>query len=105
MPVTATRWLPPMRGGSQTHLVQASDGHHYVTKLTNNPKGLRTLINEWVAQQIRTHLRIPCPEVEICQLKASLSRRTRNWESCEARLWHQRLRAGILDPDFQVIPE
>ena len=30
MPVTATAWLRPLRGGSQTHLLAASDGHHYV---------------------------------------------------------------------------
>ena len=69
MPVIATRWLRPMRGGSQTHLIQASDGHHYVVKLTNNPQGLRTLINEWVAQRILTHLRIPCPEVEVVSIE------------------------------------
>jgi hypothetical protein len=68
MPVTAITWLRPMRGGSQTHLIKASDGHHYVVKLTNNPQGLRTLINEWISQRILTHLRIPCPEVEIIDL-------------------------------------
>lgn len=70
MPVTATSWLRPMRGGSQTHLIKASDGHHYVIKLTNNPQGIRTLINEWFSQRILSHLKIPCPEVAVVELTA-----------------------------------
>ncbi|MCX6611809.1 MAG: hypothetical protein NTW74_13265 [Acidobacteria bacterium] len=72
MPVTATNWLRPMRGGSQTHLLKASDGHHYVVKLTNNPQGIRTLINEWIAQRILSYLKIPCPEVEIIEIPQDL---------------------------------
>lgn len=68
MPVTATTWVRPMRGGSQTHLIKASDGHHYVVKLTSNPQGIRTLINEWISQRILTYLRIPCPEIEVIDL-------------------------------------
>lgn len=72
MPVTATNWLRPMRGGSQTHLIKASDGHHYVVKLTNNPQGIRTLVNEWIAQRILSYLKIPCPEVEIIDIPKEL---------------------------------
>lgn len=72
MPVTATAWLRPLRGGSQTHLLAASDGHHYVVKFTNNPQGLRTLINEWIAQRILAYLKIPCPEIEIIDIPQSL---------------------------------
>lgn len=68
MPVTATAWLRPMRGGSQTHLLKAADNHHYVVKLAHNPQGIRTLINEWVSQRILSHLKIPCPEIEIIEL-------------------------------------
>lgn len=68
MPVTASHWLRPMRGGSQTHLIRASDTHHYVVKLRNNPQGMRTLVNEWVSNRILSHLRIPCPDVEMIEL-------------------------------------
>jgi hypothetical protein len=61
-----------MRGGSQTHLLRASDGHHYVVKLTSNPQGIRTLINEWVSRRILDYLKIPCPEVEIIEIPQSL---------------------------------
>jgi len=61
-----------MRGGSQTHLIKASDGHHYVVKLSNNPQGIRTLVNEWIAQRILSYLKIPCPEIEIVDIPQSL---------------------------------
>lgn len=72
MPVTATSWLRPLRGGSQTHLLKASDGHHYVVKLSSNPQGLRTLVNEWIAQRILAYLKIPCPEIEIIEIPLAL---------------------------------
>ncbi len=72
MPVTATQWLRGLRGGSQTHLLAASDGHHYVVKLTTNPQGLRTLVNEWIAQRIMAYLKIPCPEVEVVDIPQAL---------------------------------
>lgn len=68
MPVTAIQWLRPLRGGSQTHLVEASDGHYYVVKLSSNPQGLRTLVNEWISQRILSYLKIPCPPVEVIEL-------------------------------------
>ncbi len=70
MPVTAISWLRPLRGGSQTHLLKAADGHHYVVKLSSNPQGIHTLINEWLAQRILSYLKIPCPAVEIIELNA-----------------------------------
>ena len=72
MPITATAWLRPMRGGSQTHLMKASDGHHYVVKLSHNPQGIRTLINEWISQRILSYLKIPCPEIEVIDIPADL---------------------------------
>ncbi|WP_031500728.1 HipA family kinase [Bryobacter aggregatus] len=72
MPVTATAWLRTLRGGSQTHLLEAGDKQHYVVKLTNNPQGLRTLLNEWIAQRIMRYLRIPCPDIEIIDIPQSV---------------------------------
>jgi hypothetical protein len=72
MPVDAIAWIRLLRGGSQTHLIKAADGHHYVVKLSSNPQGLRTLVNEWISQRILNHLRIPCPPVEIIHLSAEL---------------------------------
>jgi len=68
-----------MRGGSQTHLLKASDGHHYVVKLTNNPQGIRTLINEWISQRILSYLKIPCPEVAVIEI-------TQDWIDANPKL-------------------
>jgi hypothetical protein len=70
MPVAATAYIRPMRGGAQTHLVQASDGHFYVLKLNNNPQGLRVLVNEFIAERLLRYLRIPAPPVEIVETSA-----------------------------------
>jgi hypothetical protein len=41
-----------MRGGSQSHLMRASDGHFYVVKFQNNPQHLRVLANEMFATRL-----------------------------------------------------
>ncbi len=45
-PVLATRVVRKVRGGSQAHLLAANDGKAYVTKLTNNPQQIRSVISE-----------------------------------------------------------
>jgi len=37
MPVNARRHVRRMRGGAQSHLIEAGDGHFYVVKFLNNP--------------------------------------------------------------------
>jgi hypothetical protein len=51
-----------MRGGSQAHLLEATDGHFYVVKFLNNPVCGRTLINEWMSSAVLKHLQIATPE-------------------------------------------
>lgn len=60
-----------MRGGSQSHLVQARDGCYYVAKFAGNPQGTRTLINEWIAGNLLRTLGIRTPELRILQLAES----------------------------------
>ena len=45
----ATGHIRAMRGGAQSHMLTASDGHAYVVKFANNPQSLRVLANEWLA--------------------------------------------------------
>lgn len=52
-----------MRGGSQAHLLEASDGRAYVVKFENNPQHRRTLVNEWIAARFLSYLGLPTPEV------------------------------------------
>jgi hypothetical protein len=46
MPIQAVQHVRKMRGGAQSHLMRASDGHYYVVKFQNNPQHLRVLANE-----------------------------------------------------------
>ena len=68
MPATAVRLLRKMRGGAQSHLMEADDGHHYVVKFRSNPQGRRILLNEWFGTFILRHLGIACPEVNAIRL-------------------------------------
>ena len=45
MPLTAVRHIRKMRGGAQSHLLQADDGNYYVVKFRNNPQHRRILSN------------------------------------------------------------
>lgn len=71
MPVTARRHLRRMRGGAQSHLVEASDGRFYVVKFRNNPQHRRVLINECVASVLLRYLEIPAPEIRVVELDAA----------------------------------
>jgi len=54
-----------MRGGSQSHLLQASDGGFYVTKFSNNPQHIRVLANEMMASRLGRWLGLPMPEAAV----------------------------------------
>ncbi|HWQ54546.1 MAG TPA: HipA family kinase [Bryobacteraceae bacterium] len=62
MPLTARRFIRKMRGGAQSHLLEADDGHFYVVKFQNNPQHRRILVNELVASVLLDYLQISAPE-------------------------------------------
>jgi hypothetical protein len=47
--ISAVEHLRRLRGGAQSHLLQASDGAFYVTKFQNNPQHIRVFANEMLA--------------------------------------------------------
>lgn len=57
-----------MRGGSQAHLLRASDGAFYVTKFQNNPQHIRVLANEMLATRLGQWLGLPLPRVEAIEV-------------------------------------
>jgi len=65
MPVNARHFIRKMRGGAQSHLLEADDGHYYIVKFQNNPQHRRILVNEWIAGEILSYLRISSPEQRI----------------------------------------
>ncbi len=50
--VTATCHIRRMREGSQSHLMQCSDGYFYVVKFRNNPQRVRVLANELLGSRL-----------------------------------------------------
>jgi hypothetical protein len=57
-----------MRGGAQSHLIQASDGHYYIVKFRNNPQHRRILVNELIAAEILSYLQISSPSTDLMQV-------------------------------------
>jgi len=68
MGIRATQPIRKMRGGSQAHLLQCSDGNAYVVKFRNNPQHRRVLINEWIAASLLRYLGITTPAVAIVEV-------------------------------------
>lgn len=66
--ISAVQHLRRLRGGSQPHLVRASDGACYVTKFQNNPQHLRVLANEMLATRLGLELGLPMPRVEVIEV-------------------------------------
>src|SRR5215471_11939038 len=54
-----------MRGGSQAHLIRASDNNYYIVKFVNNPQHVRVLGSEFLGSRLATFLGLPMPEVRI----------------------------------------
>src|SRR5262249_20938119 len=63
--VYAVQHIRKMRGGSQAHLLRASDNHFYITKFQNNPQDIRILANEYLSTKLGIFLGLPMPEVRI----------------------------------------
>ncbi len=61
--ICAVQHVRQLRGGSQSQLLRASDGHYYVTKFQNNPQHVRVLANEMLATRLGQSLGLPIPHV------------------------------------------
>ncbi len=57
-----------MRGGAQSHLLEADDGNWYVVKFRNNPQHHRILTNELLSSVILGYLKIAAPEAAVVQI-------------------------------------
>ena len=75
MPVNARHFIRKMRGGAQSHLLEADDGHCYIVKFQNNPQHRRILVNEWIAGEILSHLQIAAPEQRMISISAEFLER------------------------------
>lgn len=68
MPLTAVRHIRKMRGGAQSHLLEADDGNWYVVKFRNNPQRRRVLINELLAGVLLDYLKIAAPQTALIRI-------------------------------------
>jgi hypothetical protein len=66
--LSAIQHLRPLRGGAQAHLLRASNGAWYVTKVQNNPQRIRVLANEMLATNLGLALGLPIPQVEVIEV-------------------------------------
>lgn len=74
--ILAVQHIRRMRGGSQAHLLRASDGGYYVTKFRNNPQHVRVLANEMFATRLGQYLRLPIPQIEAIEVSSWLIENT-----------------------------
>jgi hypothetical protein len=63
--VRAWRFLRTLRGQTGAQLLSADDGHCYAAKFSNNPMGVRILVNELVSALLLRSLEILTPEVAL----------------------------------------
>ena len=70
MPLTARRYLRKMRGGAQSHLIEADDGKFYIVKFRNNPQHRRILVNELIAAEFLSYLQISAPRAAMIDVSA-----------------------------------
>jgi HipA-like protein len=113
--ISAVQHLCPMRGGSQSHLLRASDGAFYITKFQNNPQHVRILANEFMATRLGGWLGLPMPSVRIIHVSEWLIRHTpdlsyrQNGKSIECSSGRQlaslRGTGELDDPVFDYLPE
>ncbi len=68
MPLTACRHIRKMRGGAQSHLVEADDGSYYIVKVRNNPQHRRILVNELIAAVLLEYLQLSVPQTALIRL-------------------------------------
>lgn len=61
-----------MRGGSQAHLMRASNNQYYVVKFRNNLQDVRILANDYLGTKLGTLLGLPMPEVRVIDVPESL---------------------------------
>jgi hypothetical protein len=60
-----------MRGGAQSHLLEADDGNWYVVKFRNNPQHRRVLVNELLAAAFLDYLKIAAPQIAMIHVTAA----------------------------------
>ena len=72
----AVQHVKRLRGGAQAHLLRGSDGAFHVSKLKENPQGIRVLANEMFATQLGRFVGLPMPQVDLIEISEWLIQHT-----------------------------
>jgi hypothetical protein len=70
--IAAVQHVRRMCGGTQSHLMRASDNNLYVVKFQNNPQGVRVLANELIATHLALAVGLPVPAAAVIEVPQSL---------------------------------
>jgi hypothetical protein len=62
--LSANKYIRKMKGGSQSILVRANDGRHYVVKMMDNPIGPNLLANEYMGSLLAKAVGLPVAEAK-----------------------------------------
>jgi hypothetical protein len=76
MAVQAVQHVKRMRGGAQSHLMRADDGHFYVVKFQKNPQHQRVLANDFFATKLAEKVGLDVPFAEIVEVDGWLVEHT-----------------------------
>lgn len=68
VPLYAVRYVRRLNGGTQAHLMQASDGDLYAVKFQNNPFSVRVLASEFLATRLGLWLGLPMAQVDVIEV-------------------------------------
>ncbi|HEV2304193.1 MAG TPA: HipA family kinase [Candidatus Acidoferrales bacterium] len=90
----AVEYIRRMGGGSQSHLIRASDDRYYIIKVQNNPQGVRVLANEMLGSSLAALLQLPSPKIAVINVCEKFIRYTQDMiiqlqhgsEPCQAGL-------------------
>jgi hypothetical protein len=92
--ITAVQQIRRMRGGAQSQLMLASDGHLYVVKFRNNPQHVRVLANELLATRLAAALGLSVPPCDVIDVSEWLIQNTPEL-TIELRGVTERCQAGL----------
>lgn len=66
--VELSTFITTLKGGTRPEIWKGKDGNYYVVKFTDNPQGVRSVINELFASQIGRAIGLPIPEGVVAYL-------------------------------------
>ena len=70
--LVATAFVKRVRGGSQSAMIQACDGHYYVVKSPRNPQHRRCLISDFLGSALARSIGLPTPEPRVVYVPPGL---------------------------------